>query len=270
VKARVTISTVPLADAPWARRQVWGLVAFVFAIQVGLIFWLGDRSLVHPRQFPVPSPVLQVANDASPELLALSDPTLFALPHREGFSGLAWLHNRPLPYKPLVWSEPPRLLAMREQDLGDSFQQFFRTNQAAAPRMLGQTEPALRLPPASELKNIARSSLKLVGGLASRKLMRAPELPSFGSADLLGKSVVQLLVDAEGRPASISLLSQSGSVEADVAAMNLARAARFERLGRSPFLETNNPFSGLVWGEMIFEWQTLPLDQTNSVAAESK
>jgi hypothetical protein len=72
----------------WARRRWWVVIALVFGAQLGLIFWLSERTPARPRP-PAAAPALRLlTGPASVEWLALNDPTLFALPHLLNFSGL--------------------------------------------------------------------------------------------------------------------------------------------------------------------------------------
>ena len=59
---------------PWARRRLWGMVALVFIVQLGLIFWLGSRSPISPR-LPTGGLTLCLGGQAPAELQALNDPT---------------------------------------------------------------------------------------------------------------------------------------------------------------------------------------------------
>ena len=74
-------------------------------MQLVLIFWLGEYKDISPRLVH-PAPTLNLAADAEPELLALYDPTYFALPQKEGFAGLAWLNPEPPAFPRFGWSEP--------------------------------------------------------------------------------------------------------------------------------------------------------------------
>src|SRR5438132_740951 len=105
-------------DIPmWTRRRWWLLLALVFGMQVGLIFWLSDHS--PPRQrAPARAPGIFLAGNASSDRFALDDPTLFALPHREGFSGPAWLNTAPQKSPSFDWSEAPRWLPLSLEQLG--------------------------------------------------------------------------------------------------------------------------------------------------------
>jgi len=68
-------------------------------------------------------------------------------------------------------------------------------------------------------------------------------------------------------PRSVTLLSGSGSPEADQHALQQAKTARFEPLSRNPAGPTPDPATQLSWGRLIFLWHTLPLPPTNTPAA---
>src|SRR5689334_11618382 len=77
-------------DSRRRRGGFWTAVALVLAAQIGLAFLLGNRSLPAPDH-PTAAPAIQLCPSGPEELLSLQDPTLFVLPHRENFSGEAWL-----------------------------------------------------------------------------------------------------------------------------------------------------------------------------------
>src|SRR5262249_53069430 len=108
------MSRTTLPQGFWSA-QKWVLVlAFVFVVQLGFIFWLSDKRPAR-RRVPMRAPAFRFASHASSELLSLGDPTLFALPHTQGFAGLAWLHKTGPGYHPFEWSEPPRWLSLRPE-----------------------------------------------------------------------------------------------------------------------------------------------------------
>src|SRR5205814_7639845 len=77
------------------------------------------------------------------DLPALSDPTLFALPSLQGFSGAAWLTFAPLQHKFTDWSEQPRWLEMETSSLGRTFLEFVSTNTASALLLADEPMPSL-------------------------------------------------------------------------------------------------------------------------------
>lgn len=250
------MNTANIEARPWSRRR-WGtLIALVFAMHVGLIFALGDRKPVTPRP-PASAPTLSVA-PKSDECIALNDPTLFALPHREGFAGEAWLKIPNVKYQPFRWTEPPRLLSLPVQKLGDMFAQFMQTNLLAPFELEIKPTAEVTAPVVPEigLMIATHSTLRLEGGLAHQRLINPPELPSQPWTDLLTNSVVQVLVSPDGEVISPGLLGRSGSPAADQFALEVARSVRFER--------SRNGDAKLTVGVLIFEWHTVPM--TNAPA----
>jgi hypothetical protein len=115
-------------EAQAARRKgprpgLWLAVALVFAAQVGLLFWLGNPPPIKRAEPPI-APEIRVDANGSKELLALQDPTMFVLPHRENFSGPAWLKIQPLEFTPTNWDEPMRPLPLPGEKLGATFAKF--------------------------------------------------------------------------------------------------------------------------------------------------
>jgi hypothetical protein len=254
----------------WPRRRWWSLVALIFGLQLGIIFWLGENTPARQRQAN-PAPLLRMAGQAYGEALALVDPTLFALPHQQTFSGPAWMSAPTQDFHPFVWSEPPRWLRLGSEQLGAAFQQFITTNEATPLLALGQPEPELRLPslpPANDFPT--RSTFRVTGQLAQRRLVKSFELPSWPAAEILTNSRVQMVVDELGKPVSVILLYPgSGLKDADTNALWLATLARFEPVaGAGP--AAANPSSGLSWGQIIFDWHTLPMALTNTQSEGKK
>lgn len=249
----------PVEAVGWKPGRWWFFIAMVFAGQLAFIFWFGNRSAARPRP-PAAAPTFRLAGNYPGELLRLSDPTLFALPHQQGFSGSAWLTMPRMDFRPFDWSEPTNWLSLPIVQLGAAFERFSKTNrfdswQPANP------EPDLGLPEfLSPAIPAEQSRLRLEGALAGRRLITPVKLPSWPSTDLLTNSVVRIIVDGEGRPVSIPVLSLpgSGSALADQEACKVARAARFEPVNRSGPGTIANSMANLSWGQMIFEWRTLP------------
>ena len=254
---------------PW-RRWLYR-IGLVFSAQVALIFFLAER----PKP-PAPGPQFQtqikLATDpASEQLLAslpvLSDPTLFALPNLQGFSGRAWLTFPPLQQSFSDWSEPPRWLELDTARLGKDFLACVSTN-ITAPLLVADKPLPTLTGPSLVLTNgpaASRSEVRIEGDLARRPLMRPVVLRSWEHADILTNTVVQLLVDAYGDPLLHALLSSCGDNEADQFALQLAAHARFQSLpiegGRG------GPSSSVTWGKMIFQWHTIPALATNGLRA---
>lgn len=260
----------PAEPQPWSVRRWSVAIAIVFAIQVASVFWLEDRSVPHPRR-PV-APVFRFSHSGMDELLALQDPTLFALPHLRGFSGTAWLITKPLGFPPALWPEPERFLALDTHTLGAAFESFVRTNLPPSFAVIPNVHPEPVLVDYVPIAPQSRESrLRIEGDLARRKLLTVPHLASWTNADFLTNSIVQLLVDGKGNTVSCVLLRQPSVTpsvvqdEADQQALRLARSARFQPASSLPAADFDSP-AGLCIGKMIFEWQTIPAPPTNSLA----
>jgi len=240
------------AERPWPWHR-WALcIGLAYAAHVGFIFALGDRKPVAARAI-VNVPALQFTTHWS-ERDQLADPTLFALPHPNGFAGAAWLRRRPIEFAPFRWTESPRLLALSVSQLGATFQQHMATNHSARIELDNLPPPELTQlkPPDPRFSPVRPSRAGLGGELAQRRWLNAPtNLPPWPAADLLTNSVVRVWVQADGRVLSPALLLPgSGSKDADQLALKLARAARFAPL---PAAATK-----LTLGALVFEWQTVP------------
>ena len=254
------MTSASVESRPWSRRCWWGIIGLIFGVQLVLIFWLGDASTIRPRP-AAQAFTFKLADSAFTELLALHDPTLFALPHPQLVAPRPEFH-------PFVWSEPTNYLLPPIDQLGAGFNQFVETSTfnslpppAKPPPDL--TTPALPAMPASA----EHSTVQLEWDQAPRRLLTPLELRSWVSPDILTNSAVQIVVGAEGTPASVTLLSSSGFTAADQEALEQANAARFEPLGRNPLGTALNPVAMLSWGRMIFRWHTLPPPPTNAPTA---
>jgi hypothetical protein len=245
----------------WSTQRWLTLVALVFAAQVALIFALGEKKFPLPRAV-TNVPQIMLADDTN-ELIALDDPTLFVLPHANDFASVAWRQAPVAPQPSFRWTEPPgELQAPAREDLGAVFTRFMQTNPFAAPPLDFKPEPELSKPVLSlPLAFAENSTLQISGELAQRRLLNENEihLPSLPFNDVLAPSKVQALVDAEGNVVSAILLPSENAIETlgradkgDTNALAIARSLRFA------------PSSRPMFGELIFNWRTVPLAETNA------
>ena len=233
----------------WSQKKWLTLVAVIFAAHVAVIFALGERKPVSPRAISnVPS--LKLADD-SDELIALNDPTLFALPHLGGFSGPAWLEPPRVQFHRQDWTEQPRWLVLSAENLGATFQQFMQTNLFASHALDLKPEAKLTELPPVKPEIAQNSTMQVEGEFSQRRLINQINLPSLQYNDVVAPSHVQVLVHPAGDVASTVLLESSGYKDADDKALDLARAARFA------------PSAQLTLENLIFNWRTVPLAGTN-------
>jgi hypothetical protein len=241
----------------WSRQRWWFLVAIVLITHIGFIFAFGDRKPLATRR-PTPSTQLRLASPAD-ELIALNDPTLFALPHRRSFAQSAWLKIPEISSPSYRWSEPPRLLALPVEQLGESFARFMQTNTFS--EFVFQTKPApmpmvAKLPGSAALA-ATNSNVRTSRELVNRRWLNQPALRVWPAADLLTNSVAQIVVRNDGAVFSAKILPPgSGSIEADQFALDAAQSARF-----TPERANDDR---LTVGALVFEWVTVPLPATNA------
>lgn len=228
----------------WSRAQLFRLIAAVFIAHVVLIFIFGARKPVAVRAVK-DVPHWQIGDERT-GLLALEDPSLFALPHANEFTA---------PYEasdPFQWSNPPNWLSFT-----DAMAVASRHRSQANSFVMAQVDlkpPAKLNEPESQFAPDfpKTSTLRLGGDLAQRKWLDAPVLPLWIDNDVLQPAVVQVLVNAEGDVISDVLLDASGLDAADQKALEIARGIHFTRAANPTF------------GIMIFNWRTVPAPETNS------
>jgi len=250
-----------------SRLKLWLAITLVFAAQVVAVFLLGNPPPVKQFQ-PQPVPVVHMAPSGSQDLLAVTDPTLFILPHRDNFSGEAWLKMTPRTFTPTNWTEPARPLELAQDQLGAAFAAYMQTN--LPPRFQPRIESSLdaeNVTPTLMQPISVPSHLRIEGDLARLRLLTPLHLPPQTNADILTNTVVQMVVDAQGYPFSavIPAGSGSGSGDADQMALtNFAKAIRFAPLDEG-VSGTVSP-DKMTSGRLIFEWQTVPPAPTNAPA----
>ena len=237
-------------DEPsWSAARWIISITLVFGLHVGLIYGLGDRKPLQRRAI-ANAVSLRVATVQS-ELQQLEDPTLFALPHLRGFAGAIWLRHVET-NAAFRWTEPPRLLALRVERLGEFFLQQAETSAPARRQIETIAAPMTTvLSPMDEEIPRGPALLRVNGGLAGRPLRNAPAtLPRQPAQENLTNSVVQVLVDGRGQVISATLMTPgSGGAATDQDALRISRNLRFS---------ASRDAASLTVGKLVFEWQTLP------------
>lgn len=229
----------------WSRQRWMVFVALAFVAHVTLIFIFGAKKSP-PQHVATRVPQLQFAGGGN-VLVALTDPTLFALPHVADFAPVNWLRPDEATEPAFHWTEPPPFLMIAGDSLGAIFHAFMQTNRFPATELNLKPEPqATMLFTRFELPLPQESTLHLSGQIAQRQLLKQIEVPTLPCNDVIRPSRVQVLVDENGNVVSDVLLESSDFSKADQAALELARRARFV------------PEPGLMFGTMTFYWHTVP------------
>ena len=254
-----------LQPVRWSTRRWTGTIVGLFAAQLALLLYFGERSHLLPRALRSGTQLHFAADPLSTKQLteqATTDPAIFALPSPHGFSGSGWLNYHEPDYKPQKWTEPPVFLALDPSQL-TGFESNVQGDQLAAflvsTRLLRSTVDQIAVPP---LPLADRSTLELQGAIRERRLLKSARLPAWYADDLLTNTVVEVVVGGDGRTRTARVLASSNSRAADDFALETAAAAIFAPIGSGPEIADRYEF-----GRMVFNWQTLPQLLTNSVSS---
>lgn len=241
----------PKPDAGWSRNRWQVIILLVFATHIALVFLFGEKKPIVPRAV-TNAPALTLA-DGSDELLALNDPTLFALPHQRDFAADVWLKTTDVKPPSFRWTEPPRWLPLSGDGLGAAFVRLMQTNFFASPPLDFKPVLILSTPTSPVEPMLAQNStMQVEGELAQRQLAAPISLTNWPFADVLSPCVVQVLVDAAGNVVSTVILTPSGYDAADQRALAIARTLRFQ------------PAASLTMGRITFNWHTVPPGTTTN------
>ncbi len=239
----------------WTRGRFFWVVGSLFALQVGLIALFGARAL-KPLAVPPPSTQFRalgalMSQEQLMRLFFASDPAVFPLPSRHGFSGRAWMDEPPAQYQSTNQLEAPLWLALDAARLGTG--EAALTNASGiTPLTLAQLDtPRLEPMPVFLSPEIIRtqSVLRIEGELAERLAGPGPALHAWPSTSrkLLTNTVVQIAVNQAGDVMAARLLTRCGSADADADAVAKAGALLFR-----PSTDART-----VWAQAVFDWQTL-------------
>ena len=270
---------------PTVQKWTWthwlAIVAIVFVGHVLLIFIFGAHK-------PVPTlavknvPLLTLVGESSAGWVSLKNATLYALPDRNGFSAVMWMRIPPPGFVKQNWTEDPRWLAATDSlpvnQLGADFRHFVQTNHFANARIDFNVPPVPVAPAVSPQLPFAQgSTLEIEGEIAKRGLLGTMKLPTWPFSDAIAPSVVQVVVDAEGRVISAVLLPPQNYSEtpyleappvrdsdADERALELARSARFAPLSSGAGSIESSPAARVSMGTLLFNWQAVPVTTTNA------
>lgn len=239
-----------VAGASWSRRQLRWFAGFVFLAQLIFFMLLGEHHPTPPGPQPA-GPHLQIAR-AGDDLIALTDPSLFVLPHPNSAGSPVW--QQPVAVEQPVhrFAPPPEFLSPAAGEPGALAQTWTGPDLGDVTPTPPFAQPVL----AAEAVN-GSSTLRVSGALANRPVLAQPALPVLAVNEVLPTSHVQVLVDPAGFVVSAVLLLPDNPLYAgvrpvlgDSTALSLARQLRFAP-GPTP-----------VVGDLYFRWQTRPTQAT--------
>jgi TonB family protein len=257
------MNSIALESLHWNWRRWVMFFVLIFATQLLLIYFLSANNRAPSRReiqhvavevFPK-----QLTESEFTETFLASDPTLFVLPNRHGFSGSAWLKVPSRNYDLVEQTKPSFWLGLDSEQLGTTVGQFIRTNILSTLQTSENPTPEIFVSQMPDALAYAKtnSTFRFEGNLAARKLNHLPKLESQHHTDILSNSVVQIAVDKSGAVISTRLISRSGKNDSDRSALETARQLQFA------------PGKEIVWGNLIFDWHTIPVASTNSAVKTS-
>jgi hypothetical protein len=241
----------------WPFKRIVILTLLVFVVQGALVIILGEKKSA-PVRTAVNAPHFQLADDSS-GLIALDDPTLFALPHTNNFGASIWLGSPTITTPSFAYTEPLKELPLDSASLAMNLRVFLTTNDNATALPAFKPEPELSAPePILTAALNGKTTMQIRGELARRPLMPQPELswitnlPSLTNSDWVDHTHVQVVVNAAGDVVSAITIPSSSLVQVPVdtggnqEAEALARKLRFAAAA-----------SPVMFGQIIFNWHTV-------------
>ena len=245
--AETTSFTEPPPIESWGWRKFLLIILMAFTAHLAFVFLLGAKKPA-PQRVVKNVPAFHLTDSAS-ELMRLTDPTLFALPHAEDFPDGIMAATPTVTATEFRWTETPPFLGLNPANLGGAFNAFMQTNRLETSALKFKPEPQLSAPAINlEPALPQNSSWSLAGGLVGRRVLNNISPTSPAVNDVIAPNRVQLLVAADGNVVSTVLLETSGLDTADQQALTLARTLRFA------------PANKVVFGEILFTWHTVPVN----------
>jgi TonB family protein len=237
-------------------REAWTQKKFTVILVVTLVLHMGAIMLLETTKTNVPRLATAVPHlrmvDNTNELIALSDPSLFARPNAHELVTTYWRRLEPPKQPNFNWIEAPGYLPPTNADFGGFYSNFVEHLQAGELTLNFKPEPKTIIPNVileDDLPPV--TTMQISGELAGRRLLTSLELPSLPVNDVLQPSRVQALVDTFGNIASAIILQPTTDSAADQRALQLVRTLRFA------------PAPHLMFGGITFTWHTVPLPLTN-------
>jgi TonB family protein len=252
----------------WSKRR-WLLTVVTLALaQTALVLALSRRTLPPPRA-AAPQPDMRVLEPVGSRPLAATpgtDPTLFALINQRGFSGAGWMQLNFAAHELRDWQDESRWLALDPGRFGAEFRKLaantgtdrLSLRDKPPPR---DTVPAIAPPPARD-----QTGWQFSRELRERPLLTPVKLPAWPHTDVLGRTVLELAVNASGDVLSSRVLRSCGLAAADTYAMQAFEQVRFQPLPR--VAPNNSPLAKatVTLGTVTIVWWTREPDARTPAA----
>ena len=255
--------TAGTAESRTWRPLKWAVVAScVLALQVWFFVWFARPPGLPPRPAALGS-VIHLPGGLAMDLPGSVSPLVLARPDAHGFSGQAWLQIPAITYTPEESNLPPFLLAFQTDRLGETLTQALSTNQSGYFEVAARSGPRFEDYSPTRPIPIPESTLAIEGELANRPLLAKPTLKAQPADTILTNTIVDVVVDAEGRVFAPPVLEPMGSprppesAAADAEALAAAAGLLFQPVGRMPG-QPGPDYTSLTPGRLVFHWQTVP------------
>ena len=253
----------------WPRTKWRKIISLLFVMQILLAWVLSEKS--KPTHLPKHSgPSVSWINNVTYfnpinyYLNLLLNPTLFALPNTNNFSGDAWIKLPPLQFQTSEWIDSVSGIGLNVTNMGISFAQEILGRSPISSVSSDSIKPRyLELLLLNPLP-LKESYYSVLGPLDSYSNSLPSHLPSWPYQEnfLLSNTIVQVWINDQGNVVSSVLESGCGLKEADQYALNQAKWARFDR---KTLWDTNATNQTPTWqsSRIIFYWNTTNTLVTN-------
>lgn len=244
----------------WTPRRWILVIVILVAVQLLAIWHNSEQPQPTRKRIPRPA-VTSLVVDADAEAgawLALNDPTLFSMASPNNFSGRAWLNDHGMAHPWKEWAETQGGQVLNPADLGQILARTFGKRPEMSDVVVEKPEAPLAIVVVDGGPVLTQSVMRIEGELARLKLERAGDLPGWTNTETLESTTVEMGVGRDGLPFSVRLLDRCGLAAADQYAVTAARSLRFAPIGESGASPPT-----LVWGNVMFQWQTLMAEMTN-------
>jgi TonB family protein len=218
----------------WSTRRWLLTIAVVFLLQLAAVLKLSVTRLPPPRAVETDTAIRVLENGGSRRgsLPPGTDPTVFTLVSRRGFSARGWIDFDYVGYEPLDWQDEPRWLELRPAYFGAEFRKL-AARLAPSQSLPDKPAPRPQAPTVAPVPVRPHTTWEFSAELRDQPLMEPVDLPDWPHADVLGRTVLQLTVLATGDVLSVNLLRSCGLAAADARAMESFARARFRSRPRA-------------------------------------